>query len=90
MTLNETAYWLMRLTGGKLNGETYSRKELTEVLKNAFRTGKSYFMHGTLPDGEWLIEVLQYRDARDGYDYYLPDTREEEARLIEKFLSKAQ
>ena len=89
MTLHETAYWLLRLTGGKLNGEVYDCAELADVLLGAFRTGKSYIMQGTLPDGDWLIEVFQYRDTADGYDYYLPDTREQEARLRSKLLGEA-
>lgn len=89
MTLHETAYWLMRLTGGKLNGEVYTDAELGYVLEKAFRTGTSYYMHGTLPDGDWLIEVFQYNDTADGYGYYLPDTREQEARLRSKLLGEA-
>lgn len=89
MTLHETAYWLMRLTEGKLNGEVYTNAELGYVLEKAFRTGTSYYMIGTLPDGDWLIRVFQYNDTADGYDYYLPDTRAEETLLKRKFLAEA-
>lgn len=85
MTIREVATQMHNLSGGKLNGEQFSKRELEEYISNMFRTGlkldNTLVMEIALPDGNWLCTVDRFAYAADGFDYYIPDTREQEARI---------
>jgi len=39
----------------------------------------------TLADGNWYFYVSRYADTPDGYDYMIPDTREQEDEWRKRF-----
>ena len=85
MTLQTISNQLFNLSlGGHFNGEKFSRQELTSYISAMFRTGSKLIMEICLPDGRWFLKITKYADRSDGYDYYIPDTREQEALLKEE------
>ena len=88
MTILELSSQLHALSvGGHINGLKLSKRELESYISNMFRTGVSLklgnrlVMEIALPDGRWLFTVNRFSDAADGFDYTIPDTREQEGRL---------
>lgn len=88
MTIHELASQLHGLSvGGHFNGLKFSKRELESYISNMFRTGVSLklgnrlVMEIALPDGRWLFTVNRFSPATDGFDYTIPDTREEESRI---------
>lgn len=85
MTIPEIATQLSTLSIDGVYGDTkHSRSSLRDALFNAFReasvVGVNFTIH--LSDGEWLAQVTRYNKASpSGFDYYIPETREAEARL---------
>ena len=91
MTLREVASQIYGLTiDGFVNGEQFTRKELEQVLRKWMDHAESnvvpnvHVVELSLPDGRWLAAVSNFRKTHDGYDYYVPDTREEEAHLYQR------
>ena len=81
MTLHETAKQIHSLTGGRVNGEQYTLAQLEKNISTWCMIGNGRFIGSvTLPDGEWLYELTS---GDYGYDYCIPDTREQENRLYE-------
>ena len=68
---------------GTFNGQNFTKKELEFYLSNLFRVSNKVFMTVVLPDGEWVFRVNK---LSDGYDYVLPDNREQEKRLVRELL----
>lgn len=64
---------------GYINGEKFTKKELSSCLRTWLKTKDQHIIEVSLPDGRWLCKV--YRYAKNEYDYFLPDTREQERRL---------
>lgn len=86
MTLTQVANQLFDLSvAGYFNSEKFTRSQFCEALKHWLLTGDSVIMEIALPDGHWHFEVVNYGD---GYDYYIPETREQDARLREKLLRR--
>lgn len=88
MTVREVATQLCEIsTDGKFNGEKFTRRELADYIHNMFRgelkLGNRFVMSMVLKDGEWLFAVDRFADRADGYDYWIPDTREQEQELWE-------
>ena len=48
--------------------------------------GDKLFMEISQPDGRWLFKITHYSDGE--WDYYIPDTREQEYKLTAEFLRK--
>lgn len=72
------------------NGERFNKKWLSNYLKQtAFRFGDNrWFMTIKLPDKEWLFTVTKdSRFGRNYYDYYIPETEEQENILFHEFAS---
>ena len=86
MTLPEIARQLAHMTvDGTINGD--SAKQFAEVLKDMFRpevslkAGDSVVWNVTLHDGNWFIRINRYGKGKDDFNYTVPDTREEEAKI---------
>lgn len=88
MTIHEVATQMHKLSGGRLNGEQFSKRELEGYISRMFKgelaLKNSLVMQIALPDGEWLCTVDRFADAADSFDYYIPDTRGQEARIWER------
>lgn len=79
MTLRSISDQLFDLTlGGHVNGEKFSRQELAHYISNMFRTGNRLILEICLPDGRWFCKITRHADAPDGFDYFVPDNREQE------------
>ena len=89
MTIPQVASQLIGLSvGGYINGEKFTVDRLTSQIAAWFSgsTNKRIVMEIALPDGRWFFTVNHYAASRDGFDYTIPETREQEAairRLIE-------
>ena len=87
MTLNNVCNQLVSMAmAGRINGEKFNDYTLANYLEHWFapdrvRPDNKWFMTISLPDGEWMFYVYRYNNTPDGYDYYIPDTREQEAKL---------
>lgn len=88
MTLKEVSTQLYNLAvGGYLNGEKFTKTQFIDAVKHWMRGGHKKFI-GTicLPDGEWYYRINQYADRPDGYDYYIPDTKEQNEALWDELV----
>lgn len=84
MTINQVASQLHSLSvAGYFNGERFTKERLANQIAAWFRgTDKhSIVMEIALPDGRWLFTINRYADCADGYDYTIPETRAQEARI---------
>ena len=87
MTLHEVSSQLYSLSvAGYFNHTKFSKTQFTNAMKS-WMSGqkKSIIMEISLPDGWWYFEVINYGS---GYDYYIPETREQNDRLFKKLLSR--
>ena len=84
MTINEVIEQLYDLAiAGYFNGEKFTKKRLKSYITAMFKDGsKSLVMNIALPDGRWFFRITQY--APSEFDYYIPDTRETEKRVMAK------
>lgn len=94
MTLHEIATQLHNLTfGGHVNGEKFTKTELEQNLKRWLRNAGHNKIPGKvvievcLADGRWLATVERFDNTADGYDYWIPDTREQENRIRDLLVS---
>ena len=84
MTIHDTAAQLHRLSvAGYFNGEKFTVKRLADQIAAWFRgtDKRQIVMEIALPDGRWFFTVNRFGDGPDGYDYTIPETREQEARI---------
>lgn len=85
MTLHEVTNQLYDLSvNGTFNGEHFSKDQLHKNVKHMFEVGglvggNRLVFTITLPDGEWFFYICEY--AKGQFDYYIPDTREDEVRV---------
>ena len=87
MTLRSISDQLFDLSlCGHFNGEKFSRQELAHYIATMFRTGSRLIMEICLPDGRWFFKITKHTDAPDGFDYFIPETREQENLLKEELL----
>lgn len=69
------------------NGERFSKQRLnTYISKMCRNIGDSLVMNISLPDGDWYFRINRY--SAGGYDYYIPETREQEMRIVEELMNK--
>lgn len=88
MTINYIADQLYNISvAGYFNGEKFTRKEFRTFLAMNLRNCKAFRFEVALLDGRWLCEVRRYADTADGFDYYVPDSRDAEAELWHRFLA---
>lgn len=88
MTLHDIASQLHDLSvDGCFNGEHFTRAGLETAIRMWMRNPEHnkiknrYVLEISLQDGRWLMTIDKISDSADGYDYYIPDTRDEEGRL---------
>ena len=81
MTIKEIAHHLHSIAVSDQQSPT--KLQLTTYLSEIFRGNdtKSFIFELALPDGWWHCKIVKYADRPDGYDYYIPETREQEKRL---------
>ena len=66
----------------------FAKRELEHYINNCFEKGSlklknRLVMEISLRDGKWLFTVDRFSDSVSGFDYYIPDTREQEAHIWE-------
>ena len=87
MTIKHLSEQLYALSvGGFFNGEKFTKAELLDYIKGVFRpelNARRWVMEIALPDGRWLFTINRYSDSADGFDYFIPATREQEKALVE-------
>ena len=88
MTIREISSQLFSLSvGGFFNREKFTKPRLENQLSSftrkiaGFGVGSKYYMEIALPDGWWYFIVTKYADRADGFDYYIPETREQESAI---------
>ena len=84
MTIQEVSKQLIQLSvAGYINGEKFTADRLTNQIASWFRgSSKSRIvMEIALPDGRWFFSVNRFGNGRDGFDYTIPENREEEAAI---------
>lgn len=92
MTIRELSDQIYKLTGGQVNGELFCKERLYNNINKWFkdceynRIKNSVMIHVELMDGGWYCSINKVSNTPDGYDYYIPDTREQEQKLIRKFM----
>lgn len=88
MTITNISAQLYDLaTGHYINDVKFtSSTELMSVLKMWLHKEESSFIFQiALPDGKWMAKAIRKGSY---FDYYIPDTREQEERLWKELLSK--
>lgn len=93
MTINNIINNLYSISiDGKFNGERFTKTGFSNAVKNhwIYNNGelisKELYLEISLADGDWLMKIFQYRDSNDGWDYYIPNTKEEEKKLYDELL----
>lgn len=92
MTLREVSSQLFHLSvNGGFNRERFTAKKLLDVLTAHMQEAQfnplpnTFVMEIELPDGWWFFTVNKYGDDSNDYDYWIPDTREQEQKLWDRF-----
>lgn len=88
MTKLELTTQLINLAvAGYFNSEKFTKERLNNYISKMCRNiGDKLYMEISLPDGRWLFKITQYADGE--WDYYIPDTREQEDKLTAELLRK--
>lgn len=90
MTIREVAAQLHHLSVGHINGSTYTKDALARLISDTLSKvpdkKRGSLMMIELPDGYWFFTVSQWGSIRDGFDYDIPENREQESRMIELFI----
>ena len=89
MTIHQLSTQLHNLSvAGYFNGEKFTKRQLENYIAGAFRPGTSLkagnrlVMEIALPDGRWYFTVNRFSQEPDGFDYTIPDDRDQEARIL--------
>lgn len=88
MTITNISTQLYDLaTGHYINDVKFtSAKELRTVLSMwLYKEDASFIFQIALPDGKWMAKVIRKGSY---FDYYIPDTREQEEKLWKELLNK--
>ena len=92
MTIKQLTEQLHALSvGGFFNGEKFTKAELRDYITRVFRpelNARRWVMEIALPDGRWLFSINRYSDRDDGFDYFIPETRDQEKSLADSLLSR--
>lgn len=92
MTIREVCHQLYNLSvAGYFNREKFTETEITEVISDHFKyipRATDYLLEISLPDGRWHMLITRYADKPDGFDYIIPDNREEETKLINAWCAR--
>lgn len=88
MTIKEVIDQVYGLSvGGYFNREKFSKKQFAEYVGRMLRSGDKHILEIALPDGWWYMEIERF--AYHEYDYYIPDSRVAEQRLIGQLFKPA-
>ena len=82
MTIPQVSRQLIGLSvGGYINGEKFTVDRLAAQIAKLFSgTSKTQVvMEIALPDGRWFFTVNRFGKGHDGFDYTIPEDREQEA-----------
>ena len=86
MTLHETASQLHSLSiDGFFNRQKVTVRWLEDYISTMLvrAGGDSLVMEIALPDGWWHFTIHKFKsDGKISFDYAIPDTREQEARVL--------
>lgn len=91
MTIKEVATQLYNCSvAGYINGVKFTKSQFIDVVRAWMTRGNynSYIGEICLPDGRWLFKITKWADRPDGYDYYIPDTAEQNSILMDELLQK--
>lgn len=94
MTIREVSDQIYDLTGGKINEQLFCKERLYKNIQTWFKDCEhnkiknGVVIHAELMDGGWYCLLTKYSNNIDGYDYYIPETREDEHKLILRFMGK--
>lgn len=85
MTIHDVSTQLLSLSvDKKINGIKRSTKSLETFISTMFnsplKAGNKLVAEIRLPDGSWYFYIIRF--APNEYDYYLPDTREDEEKVV--------
>ena len=89
MTIREVCNQLFDLSvGGYFNGEKFTIERLIKQTENMFRGsspkgGNRVVWQIALPDGWWHFTITKYGNRPDEWGYYIPETREQEKKIID-------
>ena len=87
MTITEAAKQIFDLSiAGYINGEKFTLKRFEAYARNMLKTADSFIFEICLPDGRWMAKFNRFGKKSDEYDYYIPDTREQETLLKNELL----
>ena len=81
MTKQDVVNQLYELSHDFNGMDDVSKSWLKEYIDTCGYDDGNVYLVIKLPDGEWFMEVSKHSF---GWDYYIPDTREEEDRLWDK------
>ena len=91
MTLHDVSSQLYNITlDGFINGEQFTKHQFESALVKWMQTAEhnkiknTHVLEISLPDGRWFCEVIKYADRPDGYDYFIPENREQEQKLLDR------
>lgn len=89
MTLHDIATDLHGLALGHfINGQKVSRQWIEGYLRRMFQGSLKLkdrvVLEICLPDGRWLMTVNRFNDKPDGFDYWIPENRDQENRLVQQ------
>ena len=89
MTLNNVVNNIYDLSvNGHFNGEHFTKKQFSDAVKHWMCSSNEFILEAELPDGYFYISIFKYDNKSDCYDYYIPDTREESDKLLEKLMNR--
>ena len=66
--------------------KNWLRRHIYDMTREDLSNHSKLYMTITLPDGEWLFKIEEY--APGEWDYYIPETREQESHLWDELLNK--
>ena len=92
MTIHELSEQLHSLSvGGYFNREKFSVERLQAQIEALTRTSDSVIFEIALPDGWWYFKIYKYgmERGRGQYDYYIPETRDQELRIKNELFRSA-
>lgn len=84
-----SGFWCMNFAvNSTCSAEKFTKERLTNYIGKMCRNvGDKLYIQIALPDGEWFFKIVHYADGE--WDYYIPDTRVEEQRIITELMNKA-
>ena len=83
MTLNYIINQVYHLSvNGYFNHQKFTFADFKDAITRWMRGTNRYILEISLPDGWWYMSINKYNNNIDGYDYFIPDNREQEKHLL--------